>query len=80
MQRSTVPPPERKKYLRRLREKGEHYRRANCRYWVFEEANMPGAFVEFVEASDSETLAAAMAAAPEPFQVPARTYLEVELD
>ena len=80
MQRSTVPPPERKKFVQRLRQKSEHYRRSKCRYWVFEESSLPGAFIEFVEADDQQTLAAAIAAAPESFQVPARVYQEVELD
>jgi hypothetical protein len=46
---------------------------------VFEEANLPGAFLEFVEAPDADTLARAHAAAPDPALDPARIYREVEL-
>ena len=42
-----------------------HYAQANCRYWVFEEAALPGAFLEFCEAPDAQTLARAHASAPD---------------
>ena len=45
MQRTIVPQSERKKDLERLRAKRDHYKRANCRFWVFEEAGLPGAFL-----------------------------------
>ena len=79
MQRTIVPPAERKNYLARLRRKREHYARANCSYWVFEETTLPGAFLEFFEAADEETLAGAHAGAPEAVLDPQRTYREVEL-
>jgi hypothetical protein len=40
---------------------------------------LPGAFLEFVEAPDADTLARAHAAAPDPALDPARIYREVEL-
>ena len=43
----------------------EHYAQANCRYWVFEEAALPGAFLEFSEAPMPQTLARAHASAPD---------------
>ena len=46
---------------------------------MFEEAGLPGAFLEFFEAADAETLARAHAAAPEPVLDPNRVYTEVEL-
>jgi len=46
---------------------------------VFEEAGLPGAFLEFCEAPDAATLARAHASAPERMLDPARIYHEVEL-
>jgi hypothetical protein len=46
---------------------------------VFEERALAGAFVEFCEATDAETLTAAHAAAPEPVADPSRMYSIVEL-
>jgi hypothetical protein len=40
---------------------------------------LPGAFLEFVEAGDADTLARALASAPEPILDPQRVYVEVEL-
>ena len=79
VQRTLVTPPERKKFAERLKRNREYYAQANCRYWVFEEAGLPGAFLEFYEAPDSETLARAHASAPERVLDPARIYHEVEL-
>ncbi len=79
MQRSIVPQSERKKYMERLRAKREHYKRANCRFWVFEEAKLPGAFLEFMEAESTEALSAALASAPDPVLDVNRLYREVEL-
>ena len=47
--------------------------------WAFEEAELPGAFLEFVEAADRETLTRAHEAAPDPVIDPNRVYMEVEL-
>jgi len=79
IQRTLVTPPERERFQEKLRRKHEHYAKANCRFWVFEEAGLPGAFLEFFEAADAQTLARAHAAAPEPVLDPNRVYTEVEL-
>ena len=55
-----------------------HYQKAGCHYWVFEEAGLPGAFLEFFEAKDAETLAKAHAEAPARLLDPSRIYNEVE--
>ena len=59
VQRTLVMPPDRERFYERMRAKREHYAQAKCRYWVFEEASLPGAFLEFFEADDLDTLAAA---------------------
>lgn len=79
IQRTLVTPAERDKFHDKLRRKQEYYTKANCRFWAFEEASLPGAFLEFFEAGDPETLARAHASAPEPVLDPARVYTEVEL-
>jgi hypothetical protein len=79
IQRSIVPAAERPKYLERLRTRKAHYEAAGCEFWVFEEAALPGAFIEFTEAADAVALATAHAAAPEQVLDPARIYTEVEL-
>ena len=79
MHRKIVPPQERKSYFDRLRAKRDYYKRANCTFWAFEEAALPGAFLEFFEAPDAPTLTAAHAAAPEPIVDPRRIYKLVEL-
>ena len=79
IQRTLVTPPERERFQERLRRKRAHYEKANCRFWVFEEAGLPGAFLEFFEAADAETLARAHAASPDSVLDPNRVYIEVEL-
>ena len=79
IQRTLVTPNERDRFHQKLRRKQEHYAKANCRFWVFEEAGLPGAFLEFFEASDAETLARAHAASPDSVLDPNRVYIEVEL-
>jgi hypothetical protein len=79
IQRTTVTPRERERFNERLRRKAEYYAKANCRFWVFEETGLPGAFLEFFEASDAATLAKAHAGAPEQILDPNRVYQEVEL-
>ena len=64
IQRTTVPASERAKYFERLRASASHYTAANCRFRVFEERGLPGAFIEFVEADDETTLTVAHANAP----------------
>ncbi len=80
IQRAIVPSADRTSYLARLKAKKEHYERARCKFWAFEEAAMAGAFVEFTESADAAALAAAHAAAPESVLDPSRVYTEVELD
>jgi hypothetical protein len=79
VQRTLVTPGEREKFFERMKRKQQHYARSKCHFWVFEEANLPGAFLEFVEAPDTQSLARAHATAPDPAIDPARIYREVEL-
>lgn len=79
IQRTLVTPRDRENFAVRLERKHAYYKQAGCRYWVFEEAGLPGAFLEFFEAPDSATLERAHAAAPERVLDPARIYREVEL-
>ena len=79
MHRIVVMPAERSKYFERLRAKEQHYIGMGCRFWVFEEQSLPGAFVEFCEADSSQALSAAHAAAPTRVHDPARIYSQVEL-
>jgi hypothetical protein len=77
--RTLVRPVDRPRFLERLRAKEAHYRDAGCRFWVFEEDGLSGAFVEFCEADDRATLAAAHRSSPDPILDPARIYSIVEL-
>lgn len=77
--RTTVPLNERPKYFERLALRKSHYESANCRFWVFEEVSLPGAFIEFTEASDATILSEAHANAPHRILDAARIYKEVEL-
>ncbi|MDB4913355.1 MAG: hypothetical protein JWM95_999 [Gemmatimonadetes bacterium] len=79
IQRTLVTPREREKFAGRLKRNREYYTRAGCRYWVFEETGLPGAFLEFFEAPDAETLAKAHASSSERLLDPQRIYHEVEL-
>ena len=79
IQRSTVPTAERKNYAKRLRELRSYYAGANCRFWVFEETSLPGAFIEFTEADDEQTLNTAHTNAPHKTLDPSRVYQEVDL-
>jgi hypothetical protein len=79
IQRTTVPAAERDKYFERLRQSSSHYRAANCRFWVCEEAALPGAFIEFTEADDETTLTVAHANSPHRVLDPARIYHELEI-
>lgn len=79
-QRTVVPPGDRKKYFERLRARRAYYTGAACRFWAFEEVGLSGAFIEFIEASDTDTLMAALSGAPDQVVESARVYREVELD
>lgn len=77
--REVVALRNRAQYFERLRAKLAYYTAANCRFWVFEEISLPGAFVEFTEADTAQTLAAAHAAAPWRLLDPGRIYKQVEI-
>jgi hypothetical protein len=77
--RTLVTPTDRERFHERLRERAAYYARQECRYWVFEEVGLKGAFLEFVEAADRATLAKAQAGAPDKLLDPNRVYVEVEL-
>lgn len=79
IQRTTVPFGERARYFERLSESKAHYAGANCRFWVFEEISLPGAFVEFTESDDVASLVEAHETAPHPVLDPARIYHETEI-
>lgn len=80
LQRTLVPRADREKYFERVRRKRDHYQAAKCRFWVFEEASLPGAFIEFFEADDAEVLARAHAASPERVIDAARVYTQTEIE
>jgi len=79
MQRTVVPPGDRAKFLERVKVREVHYRAAGCQFWLFEEAALSGAFIEFSEAPDADTLKDAHATAVEPPLDPARIYVQREL-
>ena len=79
MHRTVVTPGDRVRFLEAARAKARHYEAASCRYWLFEEAALAGAFIEFCEAPDAATLTAAHAAAPGRILDPSRVYTSVEL-
>jgi len=79
VQRTTVPASERERYFERLRARKAHYGAANCRFWVFEESGLQGAFIEFTEADNELALSAAHANAPVKVLDPARIYNETEI-
>jgi hypothetical protein len=78
-QRSIVPIADRAQYLQRLRARRSYYRSVNCHFWVFEETDLAGAFLEFIEAADTDTLTAALGGAPDGVLEGARVFGEVEL-
>jgi hypothetical protein len=80
IQRSIVPLNDRKKYMEKLRMRQSYYAAANCKFWVFEESDLAGAFMEFIEAGDAATLTRALEGAPDHIVDTARIYQEVELD
>jgi hypothetical protein len=79
IQRTTVPASERQKYFERLEKISSHYKAANCRFSVFEEQSLPGAFIEFVEADDQTTLTVATANSPHRILDPGRIYHQREI-
>ena len=75
---TVVPAPDRKEFRERARVARSHYAQAGCNYWLFEEASLQGAYVEFFEGKDPDALMRAHREAPEPRES-ARLYVEVEL-
>ena len=74
-----VPSAERDEFREHARRSRSHYSAKGCHYWLFEEASLPGAYVEFFEAKDRDALVAAHREAPQPVLESARMYVEVEL-
>ncbi len=79
MKRTIVPLPERARYMARLQKRKAYYATAGCNFWVFEEAALNGAFIEFTEAPDRDTLQTALAGAPEQVLDANRIYQEISL-
>ncbi len=79
MKRTIVPLPDRARYMERLAKRKAYYATAGCNFWVFEEAALNGAFIEFTEAPDRATLQAALANATDQVLDANRIYQEVSL-
>jgi hypothetical protein len=79
MRHTIVPLAERAGFRERAGRSRAHYLQAGCQYWLFEEASLPGAYLEFFEAGDPDTLLRAHRDAPAPIDASARLYVEVEL-
>jgi hypothetical protein len=77
LQRTIVIPGDRTRFLERARQLRDHYAARECRYWLFEDSELPGAFIEFTEAGTMGALTTALAAAQEFVIDPARIYQEV---
>jgi hypothetical protein len=80
MRHTIVPSAEREEFRIKSRDTRDHYTGAGCRYWLYEEDALPGAYVEFYEASDRETLVKAHESRPEQAQLASRLYVEVDLN
>lgn len=79
MRHTVVTANERNEFRARARLSRAHYTEKGCQYWLFEEASLPGAYVEFFEAKDRDMLLRAHREAPQPVLESARMYVEVEL-
>jgi hypothetical protein len=79
MKRTIVPLPERARYMERLQKRKAYYGTSGCNFWVFEEAGLNGAFIEFTEAPDRDTLQSALAEAPDAVLDANRIYQEIPL-
>lgn len=77
--RSAIPLRDRPQYLQKLCLRKSHYTASGCRFWVFEEAGLAGAFLEFTEAADDTTLTTAHKKWPDRVGDGSRIYREVEL-
>jgi hypothetical protein len=80
MRRSIVPLADRKKFLQKAKARRTYFVNADCKFWVFEESDLSGAFVEFIEADDAKTLAKALADSPEQPADAVRIYEAVDVD
>lgn len=79
MRHTIVPSGERDDFRSRAGRSRAHYAKTGCHYWLFEESALPGAYVEFFEAADPDTLINAHRGAPDPLLDSARLYVEVDL-
>jgi hypothetical protein len=79
MRHTVVPTGNRDEFRAKATATRSHYTGAGCRYWLYEEDQLPGAYVEFFEASDQETLERAHRSAQGGPHASARVYVEVEL-
>ena len=79
MRQTVVPAGDRDEFREKAGRARAHYTARGCHYWLFEEATLPGAYVEFFEANDRDTLLKAHSDAPQPILESARMYVEVEL-
>lgn len=77
--RTTVPVGQRARYLERVTAAKSHYTANGCRFWVFEQTGLSGAFLEFAEAPDEQTLVAAHERLPQRLTAGPRVYAEIEL-
>ena len=80
MRHTVVPSSDKAEFRERARRSHAHYAGKGCHYWLFEEASLPGAYVELFEANDRATLVQAHHDAPMPVLESARLYVEVELN
>jgi hypothetical protein len=88
LNRTIVPLPDRERFMTRARALKSHFQSRGCQYWVFEDKDVAGAFIEFAEGKDADLLVRAFSDAPEPHEgadgepvppVPERIYREVSL-
>jgi hypothetical protein len=79
MRHTIVPAAERREFREQAARARAHYSRAGCNYWLFEESSLPGAYVEFFEARDAESLLRAHRESSNPATESARMYVEVDL-
>jgi len=79
MRHTVVPSAEREAFHRQATASRAHYSSSGCRYWLYQEDGLPGAYVEFFEAPDKETLQRAQRAAGPAATTTSRLYIEVEL-
>jgi hypothetical protein len=79
LNRTIVPLPDRDRFFTRARALRTHFESHGCHYWVFEDAALAGAFIEFAEGQDVDALTNAYSSAPESGVDPERIYREVAL-